>query len=66
MVARRETLLQVLASPPNILLKRETIEAAAERYGLFAGRILNDGSKNVRISVDSIKSRAPQPKILRL
>ena len=54
MTARRETLLRALASPPNLLLKRETIEAAAQRHGLLAGRILNVGSKNVRLGADSV------------
>jgi SAM-dependent methyltransferase len=54
MIARREALLKTLASPPNVLLKRQTIEAAAERHGLLAGRILNVGSKNVRLGANSI------------
>jgi SAM-dependent methyltransferase len=54
MIARREALLKALASPPNLLLKRQTIEAVAERHGLLAGRILNVGSKNVRLGANSI------------
>jgi SAM-dependent methyltransferase len=54
MIAGRETLVRALASPPNVLLKRETIKAAAERHGLLAGRILNVGSRNVRLGADSI------------
>jgi SAM-dependent methyltransferase len=54
MIARREKFLRTLASPPNVLLKRQTIKAAAERHGLLAGRILNVGSKNVRLGADSI------------
>ena len=54
MIARLETLLRAVAVPPNVLLKRDTIEAAAERYGLLGGRILNVGSKNVRLGANSI------------
>jgi SAM-dependent methyltransferase len=54
MIARLETLLRALASPPNVLLKRETIEAAAQRHGRLAGRILNVGSKNVRLGRESV------------
>jgi len=54
MIARLETLLRALATPPNVLLKRETIEGVAQRHGLVAGRILNVGSKNVRLGADSI------------
>ena len=39
---------------PNVLSKGDTIIAAAERHGLLTGRILNVGSKNVRIGNNSI------------
>jgi len=54
MIARLETLLRAVAVPPNVLLKCDTIEAAAERYGLHSGRILNVGSKNIRVGPNSI------------
>jgi SAM-dependent methyltransferase len=54
MIARLKMLSRALASPPNVLLKRETIEAAAQRHGLLGGRILNIGSKNVRLGRDSV------------
>jgi SAM-dependent methyltransferase len=54
MIARLKMLLRALASPPNVLLKRETIEAAAQRHGLLGGRILNVGSKNVRLGQNTV------------
>jgi SAM-dependent methyltransferase len=41
--------LHRLAAPPSVLAKRDTIEAAARRNGLTFGRVLNVGSKNIRI-----------------
>jgi len=54
MIARLESILRAVAVPPNVLLKCDTIEAAAERYGLLSGRILNVGSKNIRVGPNSI------------
>jgi SAM-dependent methyltransferase len=44
--------LRQLASPPQLLRKRDDILGAAERHGALEGRILNVGSKNVRIGRD--------------
>jgi len=38
-----------LAQPPNVLTKLDTIERAAVRHNALAGRVLNIGSKNVRL-----------------
>jgi SAM-dependent methyltransferase len=37
------------AGPPNVLTKIDTIERAAARHNALAGRVLNIGSKNVRL-----------------
>jgi SAM-dependent methyltransferase len=42
-------LLRRLAKPPNLLNKTDTIERAAARHNALAGRVLNIGSKNVRL-----------------
>ena len=54
MIARLDSLLRAVAVPPNVLLKCDTIDAATERYGLVGGRILNVGSKNIRLGSNSI------------
>lgn len=41
--------LRRLAEPPNLLAKADTIESAAARHNALAGRVLNIGSKNVRL-----------------
>jgi len=41
--------LHCLAEPPNLLAKSDTIESAAARHEALAGRVLNIGSKNVRL-----------------
>jgi SAM-dependent methyltransferase len=41
--------LRRFATPPEVLIKRNTIFAAAKRHNALAGQILNVGSKNSRI-----------------
>jgi SAM-dependent methyltransferase len=43
------SLLRRLAQPPDLLAKTDTIERAAGRHKALAGRVLNIGSKNVRL-----------------
>lgn len=46
--------VRALAAPPNLLLKSDTIAAAVRRYQLDRRRLLNVGSKNVRLGADSV------------
>jgi SAM-dependent methyltransferase len=46
-------LLRRLATPPEVVTKRDTVLAAAYRHGASLGDVLNVGSKNIRIG-DSI------------
>lgn len=46
--------LRRIATPPAMLLKCDTIAAAAARNGAALGRVLNVGSKNVRIGEDCV------------
>ncbi len=41
--------LRRMAVPPEVLIKRDSVFAAAERHHALQGRILNVGSKDVRI-----------------
>jgi SAM-dependent methyltransferase len=47
-------LLTRLAAPPQIMAKRDTIEGAAKRHGVPLNRVLNVGSKNVRIGTECV------------
>lgn len=42
------------ATPPTVMRKRDTVETAAARHGVRLGRILNVGSKDVRMAPDSV------------
>jgi SAM-dependent methyltransferase len=43
-----------IATPPQILLKQDTIEAAAARNGVVLWHVLNIGSKDVRVGDDCV------------
>jgi SAM-dependent methyltransferase len=46
--------LRRMAAPPEVLVKRDSVFAAADRHHVLQGRILNVGSKNVRIGADCV------------
>jgi SAM-dependent methyltransferase len=46
--------LRRMAAPPEVLAKRDTVVAAAGRYDALQGRILNVGSKDVRIGANCV------------